>query len=80
MDRFINFTELRKQFEFIFFLKKSPKLKKFWKQLAKGTFFRSRSDHSKKHTKFKKMKKIKTNQTDTKMPTRIVGGYAPHHR
>ena len=48
--------------------------------MAKGTFFRSRSDYSKKHTKFEKMKKIKTNQTDTKMQKRIVGGYAPHHR
>ena len=47
--------------------------------MAKGTFFRTRSDYSKKHTIFKKMKKIKTNQTDTKMQ-RIVGGYAPHHR
>ena len=74
MDRLINF-ELRKQFEFIFFLKKkSPKLKKFWKQLEKGTFFRSRSDSSRKHAKFKK---INTNQTGT---ARIVSGYTPHHR
>ena len=81
MDRVINFSVPRKQFEFIFFLKKkSPKLKKYWKQLEKGTFFRSRSDYSKKHTKFNKMKQIKTNQTGTKMQTRIVGGYAPHHR
>ena len=78
MDRFINFSELRNQFEFIFFLKKkSPKLKKFWKQLEKGMFFRPRSDSSRKHAKFKK---INTNQTGSAIQRRIVSGYTPHHR